>query len=78
MSGFLYQIENRQKNMQQEHKDNGKRKPSKPDPKGRKTIGVKVDPTTYEDLVRLKERRRLSGLREALLVAAREGLQRLL
>lgn len=80
MSGFLYQIENRQKEKMQKQKDNGekKRKTPRPDPQGRKTIGVKVDPTTYEELVRLKEKHRLGSLKEAVLVASREGLRRLL
>lgn len=80
MSGFLYQIENRQKEKMQQQKENGKktRKPAKPDPHGRKTVGVKVDPTTYEELVRLKKKQGLGSIKEAVLVAAREGLKRLL
>lgn len=78
MSGFLYQIENRQKKMEQKQGNGKKRKTGKPDPYGRKTVGVKVDPTTYEELVRLKKKHGLSSIKEAVLVAAREGLKRLL
>lgn len=76
MSGFLYQIENRQKEMM--NKDKRVRSTPKLDPSGAKTVGVKVPPDTYKKLAQLKEQRKLKSLKEAVLVAAEEGLRQLL
>ena len=43
-----------------------------------KTIGVKVKPQLYKQLVKLKDERKLKSMKEALLLAATTGVDTLL
>jgi hypothetical protein len=46
-----------------------------PKPEKAKVVGVKVEPNLYQQLAILKERRGLKSIKEAMLMAAREGLR---
>lgn len=73
MPGFLYQIENRQKEISKVSEPN---KPATLSD-GPKTIGIKVSPQLYERLAIIKDKYGLKSMKEALVRAASEGVTRL-